>query len=52
MDKISRILECVNRTNPEMTMERLIEELKESRYSALSLSLICGNDGEAESLSA
>ena len=37
MDKISELLQYVQRTNPEMTMERLIEELSKSDYVARSL---------------
>ena len=37
MDKISELLQYVQRTNPEMTRERLIEELSKSDYAARSL---------------
>jgi hypothetical protein len=37
MDKISELLQYVRRTNPEMTRERLIEELSKSDYTALAL---------------
>lgn len=37
MDKIDKILEYVQQTNPEMTRERLIYELGTCRYSAKSL---------------
>ena len=37
MDKISELLQYVRRTNPEMTRERLIEELSKSDYVARSL---------------
>lgn len=37
MDKISELLRYVHRTNPEMTREKLIEELSKSDYTALSL---------------
>ena len=37
MDKISELLQYVRRTNPEMTRERLIEELSKSDYAARSL---------------
>ena len=36
MDKISELLQYVHRTNPEMTRERLIEELSKSDYAARS----------------
>lgn len=39
MDKISEFLQYVRRTNPEMTRERLIEELGKSDYAARSLIL-------------
>lgn len=34
MDKISELLQYVHRTNPEMTREKLIEELSKSDYAA------------------
>ena len=37
MDKIDRLLEYIHRTNPEMTRQKLIEELVESGYSAKSI---------------
>lgn len=37
MDKIDRLLEYIHRTNPEMTRQKLIEELGESDYSAKSI---------------
>ena len=37
MDKIDRLLEYIHRTNPEMTRQKLIEELGESDYSANSI---------------
>ena len=37
MDKISELLQYVRRTNPEMTMEKLIEELSKSDYVARSI---------------
>ena len=37
MVEISELLQYVRRTNPEMTMERLIEELSKSDYVARSL---------------
>lgn len=36
MDKISELLQYVHRTNPEMTREKLIEELSKSDYAARS----------------
>ena len=40
MDKIDKLLEYMHRTNPEMTRQKLIEELGESGYSAKSLYFI------------
>ena len=37
MDKIDRLLEYIHRTNPEMTRQKLIEELGESDYSTKSI---------------
>lgn len=37
MDKIDRLLEYIHQTNPEMTRQKLIEELGESDYSAKSI---------------
>ena len=41
---IDRILECVRKTNPGMTMDNLIEELSKCRYSAVALCMVCEND--------
>lgn len=41
---IDRILECVRKTNPQMTEKKLIEELSKCRYSAVSLVMVCEND--------
>lgn len=38
------LLRYIQRTNPQMTMERMIEELSKCRYSAVSLVMICEND--------
>ena len=37
MDKISELLQYVRRTNPEMTREKLVEELSKSDYVARSI---------------
>ena len=37
MGEISELLQYVHRTNPEMTREKLIEELSKSDYVARSL---------------
>ena len=39
MDKIDEMLKYVRRTNPEMTRDKLIEELGKCDYSAKSLIL-------------
>lgn len=44
------ILEQVHRTNPQMTKEKLLDELQKSRYSALCLALACGNEKKVKSL--
>lgn len=38
------LLHYIQRTNPEMTMEKMIEELSKCRYSAVALVIVCGND--------
>lgn len=41
---INRILECVRKTNPTMTKDKLLEELLKCRYSAVALCMVCEND--------
>lgn len=41
---IKRILECVRKTNPSMTKNKLLEELSKCRYSAVALCIVCEND--------
>ena len=41
---IERILECVRKTNPSMTKDKLIEELSKCQYSAVALCMVCEND--------
>lgn len=41
---IDWILECVRKTNPEMTRDKLIEELSKCHYSAVALVMVCEND--------
>lgn len=41
---VERILECVRKTNPSMTRDKLIEELSKCRYSAVALVMACEND--------
>ncbi len=38
------LLHCIQRTNPEMTMERMTEELSKCRYAAIALCMVCEND--------
>lgn len=44
MDKLSKLLKYIQKTNPSMDRKRLIEELSKCRYSAISLSMVCEND--------
>lgn len=44
MSMLDCILEQVQKTNKDMTREKLIEELQKSRYSAICLALVCGNE--------
>lgn len=39
----NELLSYIQRTNPEMTMERMIEELSKCRYSAVALVMVCEN---------
>lgn len=41
---IERILECVRKTNPDMTRDKLIDELSKCLYSAVALVMVCEND--------
>lgn len=41
---IECILECVGKTNPTMTRDKLIKELSKCRYSAAALVMVCEND--------
>lgn len=41
---IEWILECVRKTNPTMTRDKLLEELSKCRYSAVALCMVCEND--------
>lgn len=43
MDKIEGLLSYIRRTNPEMTREKLMEELRKSPYSSVSLLMIAEN---------
>lgn len=39
-----KLLHYIQRTNPEMTMERMIDELSKCCYSAVALCIVCEND--------
>ena len=43
MNDINKLLEYVQRTNPTITKEKLIEELSKSRYSSIALVMISQN---------
>lgn len=40
MDSIDKILEYIRRTNPDMTRQKLVEELGQSRYIAKALVIV------------
>ena len=43
MIELDKLLEYVQRTNPTMTKEKLIEELGKNRYSSIALVMIADN---------
>ena len=43
MIELDKLLEYVQRTNPTMTREKLIDELGKSRYSSIALIMIAEN---------
>lgn len=43
MNELDKLLEYVQRTNPTMTREKLIEELGKSRYSSIALIMVAEN---------
>ena len=43
MIDMDKLLEYVQRTNPTMTREKLIEELSKSRYSSIALVMVSKN---------
>lgn len=43
MDRINELLKYVQKTNPTMTKEKLIEELSKCRYSAIGLIMVWQN---------
>ena len=43
MIELDKLVEYVQRTNPTMTKEKLIDELGKSRYSSIALVMIAEN---------
>lgn len=43
MIELDKLLKYVQRTNPTMTREKLIEELGKSRYSSIALIMVSQN---------
>ena len=43
MIELDKLLEYVQKTNPTMTKEKLIDELSKSRYSSIALVMIAEN---------
>ena len=43
MIELDKLLEYVQRTNPTMTREKLIEELGKNRYSSIALIMVSQN---------
>ena len=43
MNELDKLLEYVQKTNPTMTREKLIEELSINRYSSIALIMIAEN---------
>ena len=43
MIELDKLLEYVQRTNPTITREKLINELSKSRYSSIALVMIAEN---------
>ena len=43
MIELDKLLEYVQRTNPTMTREKLIDELGKSRYSSIALVMVSQN---------
>lgn len=41
--EIKQLFDYVRRTNPEMTKEKLIEELVKNRYSSIALVMVSQN---------
>ena len=45
-----QLLEYIQRTNPEMTMEKLIKELGKNRYSSIALVMVSQNSKEKQEI--
>ena len=43
MIELNKLIEYVQKTNPEMTEKKLIEELSVNRYSSIALVMIAEN---------
>lgn len=43
MIELDKLLECVRKTNPTMTKEKLIKELSKNRYSSVALVMVSQN---------
>ena len=43
MIELDKLVEYVQKTNPEMTEKKLIEELSKNRYSSIALVMIAEN---------
>ena len=50
MIDINKLLEYVQRTNPTMTKENLIEELSKNRYSSIALVMVSQNSKEKQEI--
>ena len=48
MIELDKLLEYVQRTNPTMTKEKLIEELGKNRYSSIALIMVAENSKEKQ----
>lgn len=51
MDNLDTLLKYIQKTNPNMNKDKLIEELSKSRYSATALITAWQNNKKSESLS-
>lgn len=52
MEQINQLLKHIQKTNPDMTKEKLLEELGKSRYSAVALIMVWQNSENRKSMSA